>query len=67
MKVEKKSVHDDREHCNFCHRGERKDNGFGFSYPYESVFQFKVCGSGLVATICEECLIELKDKVNQLL
>lgn len=49
--------------CNFCQRGEMNFFRTGLIYPYKNVLVFKgSIGSGLSASICEECLEELYEK-----
>jgi len=60
--VEKKYVIKDNESCNFCDKGELNETGYGLKYPYQYVYLFKREGSGLQASICDECLKELNEK-----
>lgn len=60
MRIIKHSVDKDREHCNFCNRGELSTTGFGLVYPYNTVYSIQRNeGGALLAFICEECLLEL--------
>ena len=52
--------------CNFC-TSTLNDEGTGFSYSYETVYEFtRNEGSGLSARICKKCLDELKYKADRI-
>ena len=51
--------------CSFCNRGTLSKNGWvGLDYPYKTVISFENDGCGLSARICDDCLVELTEKVN---
>ena len=62
MDVRKQDLKKSSASCNFCKKGELTKNGMGIVYPYETVYTFRGETSGLVASICEECLEELYTK-----
>lgn len=65
MDVIKENVRKESTSCNFCQKGELNRFGTGLVYPYENVVTFKRDnGSGLRATICEDCLDELYSKAK---
>lgn len=60
MRVEIENVRKDCTSCNFCQKGELNGYHNNLIYPYENVFTFIMStGSGLKASICEDCLNEL--------
>ena len=60
MNIVLEDVWKDSASCNFCQKGELNKRGSSLIYPYEKVVTFNRCkGSGLKASICEECLDEL--------
>ncbi len=65
MEVNKENVRRDVVSCNFCQRAELNKNQNRLIYPYENVVTFsRGNGSGLCASICEECLDELHKKAK---
>ena len=52
--------------CNFCSRGELKEWGIGFRYPYHEVYTMVRDGNGVKVAICEECIKELYSKYKLL-
>lgn len=60
MRIVKHNVDKDREHCNFCNKGELSTTGWGLSFPYDTVYSIQRNErGGLLAFICEDCLLEL--------
>lgn len=64
MVVKKVYISDANTSCNFCSRGILSENGVHFIYPYSFVFIITPEKSGIQATICEDCLMELFDKTS---
>ncbi len=51
--------------CNFCRRGKIADSGTKMDFPYKEVYSIESEGSGGVhVRMCDDCLIELKEKTK---
>lgn len=50
--------------CNFCERGTLMTGVLGLSYPYSYVYRFNKESGGLTPNICEDCLLELNNKIK---
>ena len=66
MRCKIKSVVADNTSCNFCDKGVLNRSGTGLSYPYVHVTTFQRNGSGLIASICNDCLKELNEFAKDL-
>lgn len=67
MKVKVIDIREEEASCNFCRSGILSQSGTSLVYPYDKVFEFRGDKSGIVATICQSCLNELKEKTKDII
>lgn len=66
MFVIKEIVTQSGSSCNFCQKGELKENRVGLNFPYEEIIRFsRSKDDGISPAICRECLDELYEKAKK--